>query len=147
MTKAATTIQYAPDREHIFRFEQIKLTLFKTISLEKAIKPWNKLRTFPPTQSEGSTVVAASVAKRHKRKAPIFWWILSFCLGCSNYLSSRVVSNKVLSAQVSLTSVFGMRTGGTSPLSSPQWYIVKVALGNIGVFLNPQIHNCIVLTY
>ena len=38
--------------------------------------------------------------------------VCSFCLGCSNYLSSRVVSNKVLSAQVSLTSVFGMRTGG-----------------------------------
>ena len=28
---------------------------------------------------------------------------------------------KVLSAQESLTSVFGMRTGGSSPLSSPQW--------------------------
>ena len=28
---------------------------------------------------------------------------------------------KVLSALKSLTSVFGMRTGGSSPLSSPQW--------------------------
>ena len=37
---------------------------------------------------------------------------MCFLFVCSNYLSSRVVSNKVLSAQVSLTSVFGMRTGG-----------------------------------
>ena len=43
--------------------------------------------------------------------------------GCSNNLSSRAVSSKVFSALVSLTSVFGMRTGGTSPLTSPQWYI------------------------
>ena len=31
---------------------------------------------------------------------------------------------KVLSAQESLTSVFGMRTGGSSPLSSPQWLYI-----------------------
>ncbi len=31
--------------------------------------------------------------------------------GCSNNLSSRAVASKVLSVQVSLTSVFGMRTG------------------------------------
>ena len=43
--------------------------------------------------------------------------------GCSNNLSSRTVASQVLSALVSLTSVFGMRTGGTSPLTSPQWYI------------------------
>ena len=38
-----------------------------------------------------------------------------------NNLSSRSVARRVLSAQLSLTSVFGMRTGGTSALSSPQW--------------------------
>ena len=43
--------------------------------------------------------------------------------GCSNNLFSRAVSSKVFSALVSLTSVFGMRTGGTSLPSSPQWYI------------------------
>ena len=31
---------------------------------------------------------------------------------------------QVLSAQESLTSVFGMRTGGSSPLSSPQWLYI-----------------------
>ena len=51
--------------------------------------------------------------------------------GCSNNLSSRAVSSKVLSALVSLTSVFGMRTGGTSPLTSPQWYIRSLSLLNI----------------
>ena len=35
------------------------------------------------------------------------------------YLFSQVVSNQLSSAQVSLTSVFGMGTGGTSPSSTP----------------------------
>ena len=56
----------------------------------------------------------------------------AFFFGCSNNLSSRTVASQVLSALVSLTSVFGMRTGGTSPLTSPQWYIYKVALEHIG---------------
>ena len=38
---------------------------------------------------------------------------------CWRYLSSRAVARKVLSAQVSLTSVFGMGTGGPSPQSTP----------------------------
>ena len=42
-------------------------------------------------------------------------------IGCGNYLTSRRGEPQVLSAQESLTSVFGMRTGGSSPLSSPQW--------------------------
>ena len=33
---------------------------------------------------------------------------------------------KVLSALESLTSVFGMRTGGSSPLSSPQWLYIRL---------------------
>ena len=35
------------------------------------------------------------------------------------YLFFRAVTSQVLSAQVSLTSVFGMGTGGPSPLSTP----------------------------
>ena len=76
---------------------------------------------FPRTVVRGKIYVAPATSKREgtiKTVPSLF--------GCSNYLSSRVVSNKVLSAQVSLTSVFGMSTGGSSPLSSPQWYIVKV---------------------
>ena len=38
---------------------------------------------------------------------------------CWRYLSSRAVTRKVLSAQMSLTSVFGMGTGGPSPQSTP----------------------------
>ena len=40
---------------------------------------------------------------------------------CGNNLSSRTVARQVLSAQLGLTSVFGMRTGGSLALSSPQW--------------------------
>ena len=40
-----------------------------------------------------------------------------FCVGID--LSSRSVSRQVLSALVSLTSVFGMGTGGPSPLKTP----------------------------
>ena len=53
--------------------------------------------------------------------------------GCSNNLFSRTVASQVFSALVSLTTVFGMRTGGTSPLTSPQWYIHKVSLEHIFV--------------
>ena len=46
---------------------------------------------------------------------------VSFSIRCGNYLSFQGNETQVLSAQESLTSVFGMRTGGSSPLSSPQW--------------------------
>lgn len=49
-----------------------------------------------------------------------------FFTGCGSYLFSRAVTRKVSSAQVSLTSVFGMRTGGSSPPLPPQWYIHRV---------------------
>ena len=39
-------------------------------------------------------------------------------------LSSRVASNQVLSARVSLTSVFGMGTGGPSPLKAPTYHLL-----------------------
>ena len=41
---------------------------------------------------------------------------------CWHYLSSRAVTRKVLSAQMSLTSVFGMGTGGPSSQSIPTLY-------------------------
>ena len=40
-------------------------------------------------------------------------------LSCWHYLSSRAVARQVLSARVSLTSVFGMGTGGPSQQSIP----------------------------
>ena len=42
---------------------------------------------------------------------------------CWRYLSSRAVTRKVLSAQMSLTSVFGMGTGVPSPQSTPTIYL------------------------
>ena len=48
-----------------------------------------------------------------KKTPPPLWWGL-----CSRYLSSRAVARQVLSAQMSLTSVFGMGTGGPSSQST-----------------------------
>ena len=42
-----------------------------------------------------------------------------FLLETGIYISSQAVSSQVLSAQLSLTSVFGMRTGGTSASLTP----------------------------
>ena len=53
-----------------------------------------------------------------KRKAPL----IQVELLCWHYLSSQAVARQVLSAQVSLTSVFGMGTGGPSPQSIPTHY-------------------------
>ena len=52
----------------------------------------------------------------HKEKASV---ISDGGLLCSRYLSSRAVARQVLSAQMSLTSVFGMGTGGPSSQSTP----------------------------
>ena len=41
---------------------------------------------------------------------------------CWRYLFSRFVSKQVSSARVSLTSVFGMGTGGPSPQSTPTYF-------------------------
>ena len=40
---------------------------------------------------------------------------MSVFFSCWRYLSFRAVSSQVLSAEASLTSVFGMGTGGPSP--------------------------------
>ena len=45
-----------------------------------------------------------------------------------DYLFSRAVSSELSSAQVSLTSVFGMGTGGTSPSSTPAIHMALVML-------------------
>ena len=54
--------------------------------------------------------------KRQQKNHSDEWF---FCLETGIDLSSRAVSSQVLLAQVSLTSVFGMGTGGTSPLQTP----------------------------
>ena len=55
------------------------------------------------------------VACFRQKKAPTF----RSRLLCWRYLSSRAVARQVLSAQMSLTSVFGMGTGGPSLQSIP----------------------------
>ena len=59
------------------------------------------------------------------------------CFLCWRYLSSRSVSRQVFSAQVSLTSVFGMGTGGPSPQSTPTYFSLKrkVSKRNFNNFL------------
>ena len=52
---------------------------------------------------------------------------LSIGASCWRYLSSRAVTRKVLSAQMSLTSVFGMGTGGPSSQSTPTIWIKAFA--------------------
>ena len=51
---------------------------------------------------------------RQKKNPQPKLWVL-----CWHYLSSRAVARQVLSAQMSLTSVFGMGTGGPSLQSIP----------------------------
>ena len=48
----------------------------------------------------------------------MFEWAFLYYSG--NDLDFRAAARQVLSAQESLTSVFGMGTGGTSPLLSPE---------------------------
>ena len=48
--------------------------------------------------------------------------LLGDCFDVGIFLFSQVVSNQVSSAPVSLTSVFGMGTGGPSPSSTPTIY-------------------------
>ena len=51
--------------------------------------------------------------------ATVQWTVAGRSIKCWHYLSSRAVTRQVLSAQMSLTSVFGMGTGGPSPQSTP----------------------------
>ena len=55
---------------------------------------------------------------------------------CRHYLSSRSVSRQVFSAQVSLTSVFGMGTGGPSLQSTPTCCILTDCSAKIKSFMN-----------
>ena len=53
--------------------------------------------------------------REFQKKQPPYW--TAVCVGV--YLFSRAVASQVFSARVSLTSVFGMGTGGPSPLRTP----------------------------
>ena len=53
-----------------------------------------------------------SEAELYIKRTPSEWMVFFLCW---RYLSSRAVSSQVLWAEASLTSVFGMGTGGPSP--------------------------------
>ncbi len=52
-------------------------------------------------------------------KKPDLIELFGFCRSTGTALSSQAVSSQVFSTLVSLTSVFGMGTGGTSPPLAP----------------------------
>ena len=58
------------------------------------------------------------------------------------YLFSQAVSSQLSSAQVSLTSVFGMGTGGSSPSSTPAIPDQRQLLFLEGIYLQNWISNC-----
>ena len=73
------------------------------------------LPIFPGRPTYCRAVRDSPVDCHRRKKAPIF----RSRLLCWRYLSSRAVARQVLSAQMSLTSVFGMGTGGPSSQSTP----------------------------
>ena len=62
-------------------------------------------------------VLLAKYVTPNAKKENCFSTVLFFCVGID--LFSRLVAKQVSSALVSLTSVFGMGTGGPSPLKTP----------------------------
>ena len=74
-------------------------------------------------------------APKRKQKSPKTF-ISELSVQVGDYLFSRAVSSELSSAQVSLTSVFGMGTGGTLPSSTPtdlteSVYHISVLLSSI----------------
>ena len=59
------------------------------------------------------------IKQTHEPGFPLGPWAACFLREAGIYLFSQAVSSQLSSAQVSLTSVFGMGTGGSSPSSTP----------------------------
>ena len=64
-------------------------------------------------------------------------------LGVSIDLSSRVASNRVLSAQTSLTSVFGMGTGGPSLLKTLTAFALWILTSRLKLTSSKLTHFCV----
>ena len=82
------------------------------------VKHFFKLFCRPTRHTSVCTLCCHShnvLGKRSIRKT-VAWTVI---LMCRHYLSSRAVASQVFSAQVSLTAVFGMGTGGPSLQSAP----------------------------
>ena len=65
---------------------------------------------------------------------------LFFLMKCGNVLLSHTVSRTVPSALCGLTSVFGMRTGGSHMILSPQWYIMPCAPLTLATGVRLRLH-------
>ena len=81
-----------------------------TIDIEPIVTGRVRERTY--WYRVGSVIVCVTDAKKPRLLARLF-------VLCWHYLSSRQVTLQVLSAQMSLTAVFGMGTGGPSSQSIP----------------------------
>ena len=85
------------------------------------ICPHRKSVTGRVRAAAGFVQILRTAPKRYHqkgiKKSPAYW--RDFLSLCWHYLSSRQVTLQVLSAQMSLTSVFGMGTGGPSSQSIP----------------------------
>ncbi len=77
------------------------------------------------------------VAKKIKKRPS--YWTDAFGL-CRHYLFFRAASSQVFSAQMSLTTVFGMGTGGPSLQSTPTHETVHLV--NARDILTEQYTNC-----
>ena len=98
------------------------LNVLCRIGMRKATCRWQvafqmlALPIFPCRQSIVPSTAGPDVLSIICKKSACRWQADFLCW---RYLSSRAVTRKVLSAKVSLTSVFGMGTGGPSPQSTP----------------------------
>ena len=80
-----------------------------------------------------------SITKKTQNKKRPSYWTDAFGL-CRHYLFSRAASSQVSSAQMSLTTVFGMGTGGPSSQSTPTHETVHLV--NARDILTEQNTNC-----
>ena len=98
-----------------------ELTVRFSVKSIAATISWRQYRLLaPPVGFEPTTLrltAACSTCWAKEAKGKGFDLRQTLCVGID--LSSRSVSRQVLSALVSLTSVFGMGTGGPSPLKTP----------------------------
>ena len=65
----------------------------------------------------GTPILTKNAPPQQEKHSTVYWLSAFGCVGV--YLSSRAAAGRVLSAQVSLTAVFGMGTGVPSPPSTP----------------------------
>ena len=104
--------------------------MYKTISLAKATKTkkdskdttWSLFGS--PNWARTSDIMINSHALYRLSYGgmypkQVYAEIAQICFGVGVFLSSRAVTSQVLSALMSLTSVFGMGTGGPSSLTTP----------------------------